>query len=256
MVDRFSAGHIVREEQPVVEREWSLARSANAMGGLISTVGDLLRYGRFHMGDGVAGDGTRLLTRESLALMQSPQVAGGSLSPAIGVTWMLQDVGGIHTIRHNGSTNGQRATLLVAPAHGFALTLLANADHADTLFRAITGWVLDRYLGVAATPPRPLALTTEQLASYTGRYTARMDDLVLSLVEGDLVLRIEPHGGFPRPTTAAPPAPPSMHVALCEGDRLVVRDGLLAGAQGDFLRHPDGRIAWLRFGGRVHAPQA
>jgi hypothetical protein len=46
-----------------------------------------------------------------------------------------------------------------------------------------------------------------------------------------------------------------MRVALCAGERLVVRDGLRQGAQGDFLRHPDGRIAWLRFGGRIHAPQ-
>jgi hypothetical protein len=26
------------------------------------------------------------------------------------------------------------------------------------------------------------------------------------------------------------------------------------GAHGDFLRGPDGRIAWLRLGGRLHRP--
>ncbi|MGE5224966.1 MAG: serine hydrolase domain-containing protein, partial [Omnitrophica WOR_2 bacterium] len=38
--------------EPKVARPWGLARAGNAVGGLVSTVNDLLRYARFHMGEG------------------------------------------------------------------------------------------------------------------------------------------------------------------------------------------------------------
>jgi len=38
-------------------------------------------------------------------------------------------------------------------------------------------------------------------------------------------------------------------------DRVVILDEPMKDARGEFLRNPDNSIAWLRFGGRVHAPQ-
>ncbi len=71
---RCAVGHTVLDaEDPEkaraeVARPWALARNANCVGGLISTVKDQLRYARFHLGDGLAESGERLLTPESMAL--------------------------------------------------------------------------------------------------------------------------------------------------------------------------------------------
>ena len=54
MTHRFAAGHQEAEgdEGTIVEvaRPWQLPRAAHAAGGLTSTVGDLLRWARFHLG--------------------------------------------------------------------------------------------------------------------------------------------------------------------------------------------------------------
>jgi len=75
---RFAVGHEnpfdENQPNPKVARPWPLARAAHPAGGLISTVEDLLRYARFHMGDGTAHDGARVLAAESLALMHAPHV--------------------------------------------------------------------------------------------------------------------------------------------------------------------------------------
>src|SRR5262249_35618917 len=78
MTHRFAVGHIERAGSPTVARPWPLARAANAVGGLASTAIDQLRYARFHLGDGTTLDGVRLLSPESMRLMQSPQGPGGN----------------------------------------------------------------------------------------------------------------------------------------------------------------------------------
>ena len=75
MTRRFSVGHHIEGEDVSVARPWLIGRSANPAGGLVSTARDLLRYARFHMGDGESGDGKRLLTAESMALMRRPHIA-------------------------------------------------------------------------------------------------------------------------------------------------------------------------------------
>jgi len=58
---RFSVGHINRDTGPQVARPLALARNGNPAGGIWSSVADVLRYARFHMGDGRAEDGAVVL---------------------------------------------------------------------------------------------------------------------------------------------------------------------------------------------------
>ena len=66
ITERFAVGHTVKDGTPVVARPWELPRIVNPAGGLLSDVPDLLVYARFHMGDGTAQDGARVLTPESV----------------------------------------------------------------------------------------------------------------------------------------------------------------------------------------------
>ena len=65
------------------------------------------------------------------------------------------------------------------------------------------------------------------------------------------MLVAKPKGGFPKKDSPPMPAPPAMPVAFYEPDRLFVTDGPGRGMEAEFLRAPDGGIAWFRVGGRV-----
>ena len=60
---------------------------------------DLLAYARFHMGDGTAANGERVLKRESLEQMRTPQLRKQSTDDDIGIAWHLRHVGPIRTRR-------------------------------------------------------------------------------------------------------------------------------------------------------------
>ncbi|HEY7350764.1 MAG TPA: serine hydrolase domain-containing protein [Ktedonobacterales bacterium] len=249
---RFAVGHEVRDEKPVVARPWALPRSANAAGGVSSTVKDQLRYARFHLGDGTAPDGTHLLTRESMRLMQSPLAQAGNLADEVGVTWMRKKVGGAQIIRHGGATNGQLSAFSMIPERAFAITILTNADRGGELNDEVVKWAHQHYLGLSDPEPVPLDLPKETLAPYLGRYSAAMDDIELSLVDGALVMKVTEQNPFSEKDATPPPPIPPIRLAFWNEDRVIALDAPLKNDQGEFLRTPDGSIAWLRFGGRIH----
>ena len=110
----MAAAHAMVDGKPVVDTSfWHAARTLNPTGGLISSVRDQLEYARFHLGDGTAPDGTRLLTRKSLVELDG-----------MGVTWMLRpSAEGIRIVQHGGNYLGQHAGFVMVPDRGFALTV-------------------------------------------------------------------------------------------------------------------------------------
>ena len=113
-------------------RRWSRRctspRNVDPAGGLWSTTRDQLRYARFHLGDGTAPDGTRLLAPYTLGLMRTPQVAiPGAPSLAMGMNWFVQDLPGLQLAMHGGDTFGQHTAFMFAPGRGFAFVLLTNS---------------------------------------------------------------------------------------------------------------------------------
>lgn len=251
MVHRFAVGHTVQGDEAKVATPWPLARSAHAAGGVASTVKDQLTYARFHLGDGTAPDGARLLSPGSMQEMQTPRVDAGSQAGMLGVTWWIKDLDGVRVIRHGGTTNGQLSAFVLAPSRGFALTVLTNANRGGELHGNAVEWALREYLGVADSAPQPLALSAEQLAPYAGRYRAALSDIELTVRDGDLVAQMIPRGGFPKKDSPAGPTPPPARVGVCADDRVVALDPPYKGARGEFLRDAEGNITWLRFGGRI-----
>ena len=162
-------------------------------------------------------------------------------------------MGATRTVRHGGATNGQLSAFVLVPAWQFALTVLTNADRGGELNREVVKWALAHYLGLDEPDPTPRDTADAELQPYAGRYTARGSDLELRVENGRLVVQIIPKGGFPRPDSPAGPTPPPVRAALCGDDQFIVLDEPLQGIRGEFLRDPDGGIAWLRAGGRVHA---
>jgi CubicO group peptidase (beta-lactamase class C family) len=253
ITERFAVGHNVKGDTPEVARPWELPRTANAAGGLISDIGDLFTYARFHMGDGTAADGTRVLSPEGIAYMQSPLFDKGH-DGAMGLTWHLNTIGGVRMVRHGGGTVGQQTLLVLAPSRNFALAVLTNSSRGNELHGAVTTWILKRYLDIDEPEPELLDLTADALAPYVGRYHAAMNDLDLTVRDGGLVLKMTPRGGLPR--ADEPEIPPPVRVALAGENLLIGLDEPIKGNRSEFIRDPDGTVGWLRLGSRAHRRMA
>lgn len=243
---RFAVGHNLNEEkETVVARPWAIGRAAHPAGGIVCSVGDLLRYARLWI------DGGDLLKPESVAEMLRPQVPIGGDIDAVGLAWMLRTLDGVKTIGHGGGTKGQVSWLAIAPEQGFALVVLTNHEYGGVVGQRIAEKAYETYLGVGEPALEPIELDP---ADYLGRYESRMGDVELAQTDGGLELRMEPKGGFPTPDTPPEPAPPPAPVAFASADELFVPEGIFKGSRATFLRDDEGRIVWLRVGGRVHSP--
>lgn len=101
MTRRFAVGHNGGEDGTLsIARPWRHARGENPGGGLATSVADLLRFTRFHLGDGRAASGIRVLPTHALQRMQEPtaKLQASSLGDAVGLGWFLREVGGVRTV--------------------------------------------------------------------------------------------------------------------------------------------------------------
>ena len=248
---RVAVGHNAGEGGATVARPWALARAANPVGGLSASVRAMLKYARFHLGDGRAPDGTALLRPQSLAAMQTPAIPAGSGAGAVGLTWMIKALDGIKTVRHSGGTNGQISLFLLVPEKRFALVILTNADRGGELTPAIAAWALRHYCGIAEAEFAPRELAASGLDEYVGTYRGALSDVEISVRDGKLILQSRPRGGFPERDTPPGKTPPPTGLDLGPDDTLIALDAPFTGTRGEFLRGPDGAIAWVRFGSRI-----
>jgi CubicO group peptidase (beta-lactamase class C family) len=252
MTDRFVAGHHVTDDGAQVARPWPLPRCVRPAGGIVCQLEDLLRYARFHLGDGTSSDDTRILETASLAAMQSPQQSIWGDGEAIGLAWFLRDVDGRRTISHGGGTVGQITHLTLVPERAFAVAVLTNADRGGSVTKDVSRWALREYLGLESGDPEALESTEGELAAYTGFYSRPFMEIELGMLAGQLVGQAVYKGSFPTEDVPTPPPPPPVAIALCEPDRLLVTAGPMKGATGEVLRRQDGTIGWLRMSGRIH----
>ncbi|MDQ2742318.1 MAG: beta-lactamase family protein [Chloroflexota bacterium] len=253
MTYRFAVGHDIREDEAKIARPWQLPRAANPAGGIASSVRDQLRYARFQMGDGSVEDGTRILTPETMRLMQTPTVAAAN-DDFCALPWFIRESRGVREVSHGGGTNGQQSAFHLVPERGFAVTVLTNADRGGQLGTEIVNWALEHYLDIRDIEPERLDVGEEKLAEYAGTYTSAMLELELSVRDGTLMLAMRNTGGLPGMEELPPPPPPTT-VAVIGEDKILTLDPPIEDIRGEFLRGPDGRIVWFRAGGRVHKRQ-
>src|SRR5215204_3479823 len=84
IVNRFAAGHSTRDGKTTLQRPFTPSSSITA-GGVGLDITDILAYAHFHLGDGTAANGERILERKSLELMRTVQSPKQSTSDSIGL---------------------------------------------------------------------------------------------------------------------------------------------------------------------------
>ncbi|MBV6395452.1 MAG: D-aminopeptidase [Anaerolineales bacterium] len=248
---RFVVGHHREHGRMLVSRPWAIGRAGNGVGGVISNVNELLKYARFHMGDGKSENGRRVIARKSLKAMRVAQINAGGRGEMC-ITWFRNEIGGVTRFGHGGATHGQQAYFFFVPEKDFALAILTNADEGGIITANAIGWAHELYFGVKTKAPKHIELKKSELGQYVGRYQIGTECFDLKIKNGMLVLQNIPLGGFPTPDTPPGPALPPMRFAFYEKEKLVGLDEPGKGAIADVIRGADGRVEFFRVFGRAH----
>lgn len=248
---RFVAGHYKENKKVKVARPWAIGRAGNGVGGVVSTVRDLLKYARFHMGDGNSESGKRVLLRKGLEAMRVPQVNAGDRGD-MGITWFIRYADGVTAYAHGGATHGQQAYFFYIPDKDFALAILTNSEDGGIITAQTFGWALDIYFGIKLKTPTPVKTPRSELEEYIGRYLIGTECFDLKTKGEHLIYHHIPLGGFPSPDTPPGPAIPLMRFAFYEKDKVIGLDEPYKDALGDFIRNETGKLLYFRVGGRAH----
>jgi len=255
IVNRFAAGHSTRDGTTALQRPFSPSTSVTA-GGVGLCITDLLAYARFHLGDGVAANGERVLKRESLEQMRAAQAHKQGTDDDIGLAWHIRQVGPIRTFGHGGTLGGHVLLLEIVPERNFAIAILTNANSGWRLIQEVEREALKSYLGASyalnqAIAHRGLVETLPAMqplpqqpdpAPYLGTYARPNNSYVVRAEGGTLFVQDRPNSGG-----AGAESP----VAFYGPDRVVVTDGPERGQSIEFVRDDNGRVNWIRVVGRV-----
>jgi hypothetical protein len=231
-----------------VARPWAIGRAGNGVGGVVSTVRDLLKYGRFHMSDGKKG----VLAGKTLRAMRVKQVnAGGRGDMAI--TWFIRYAGDLKVYAHGGATNGQQAYFFYIPEKDFACAILTNSDDGGIITAGLYGLVLKSYFNITLRSPQPIDVPGNALNEFAGRYQIGTECFDLKVKGKHLVYHHIPLGGFPTPDTPPGPAMPPMRFQPYSKDNFIGLDEPYNGALADVIRDNKGKVQYFRVGGRAQA---
>jgi CubicO group peptidase (beta-lactamase class C family) len=231
-------GHVQEDEtghRAVPRDAYEAARRPS--GGLWSTVSDLLRFARHHLG------GSGPLREEILAAMREPQ--SRALGAGYGLGWWVRDAGGRLALDHEGSVAGYQSILLLVPEERFALAVLTNSWRGSGLVRQVV-----EQLGLAAGPPRrlpgvrPRDAAGRELATHdvSGRYALDDAEATVENAPSDELLVEESETD---PVTGTRIAGPRLRAKPLGGGVYGYAGGGLMSHRLDFPRRGIGRIGWL-----------
>lgn len=175
----------------------------------ITTVEDTIAFLRLHLDDGVAPDGTRLLSHESIAAMQTPTSPDPTgQESGFGLGWMYNEHDGTRVFSHGGGSLGGVAHAQISPEDNFAMASFVNSSIGRQLHNDLVELVLPER-------PSPLAPITGEinrdvpLQPFTGRFSRVTDRTEITRKSDHLLVRstevaaelVGIHSGNPGATT-------------------------------------------------------
>lgn len=154
-------------------------------GGMLTTVGDLLRWNEALTGDRVGRPGLA-------ALLATPARLRDGRSTHYGFGLGVAERDGLAEIRHGGATAGYRAYLTRFPRERLSIALLCNRGDAntDSLARRVAEATLALRGGWRGLGPTPRRVSLEVLRRWTGLYRDRESGEVQRVALRDSTLRL------------------------------------------------------------------
>jgi CubicO group peptidase (beta-lactamase class C family) len=172
----MAMGHVYKQDEaprPVPPLS-TLSRSLAPAGTVCATAEDALAFLRAHLDGGVARDGTRLLSADTVAEMQRPHVdvpEPWMTGAHWGLGWIVDEWDGRHVFGHDGNSGAQAAHMRAIPESGVAVVLLTNGGGTRALWRELCDDVVREESGVAPPPmPEPAYDEPVRAEAIVGRY--------------------------------------------------------------------------------------
>ncbi|HEY3687073.1 MAG TPA: serine hydrolase [Streptosporangiaceae bacterium] len=229
LLHRAAVGHIGEAgADPAPAPIWQLPRAVGPAGLVTATAADVLGFARMHLTDGLAPDGTRVLSAKSAAAMRDERTEVPdpyTLGDSWGLGWIRFGWDGRRLVGHDGNTIGQSAFLRVLPSHGLAVVLLTNGGHTRDLFQDLYREIFADLAGVAV--PEPLAPPRDppatDLTPHEGTYERASSRIDVFTDDGTPTIRITATG----PLAALTPEPSqtlTLVPADATGDLYCVRE--------------------------------
>jgi CubicO group peptidase (beta-lactamase class C family) len=139
-------------------------------GGVNASADEMLRYLQFQLGDGTV-DGTRLLSKESLAELHRTQIRVDETSPGSGASsvaaergmpapedlvsdfgyglyWFTEKLGDHQVVQHDGQTVGFSASVSLVPEANVGVVVLTNASFAFGFVETVRIHILEELLAI------------------------------------------------------------------------------------------------------------
>jgi CubicO group peptidase (beta-lactamase class C family) len=144
-----------RAEGKVIQIPHDWSETANAAGGIVSNVHDMIAWAKFLMNDAVTENGERLLDKNlfhELWQLQTPLNVSVNDSydsnfRGYGLGWFVTDVKGGHKqVYHTGGLLGTVTQFTMIPDLDLAIVVLTNQMNGSA-FNTITNTIKDSYLG-------------------------------------------------------------------------------------------------------------
>ena len=144
-----------RAEGKVIQIPHDWSETANAAGGIVSNIHDMMTWAQFLMNDAVTESGERLLSKREfheLWQLQTPLKVRANDSynsnfKGYGLGWFLTDVKGGHKqVYHTGGLLGTVTQFTMIPDLDLAIVVLTNQMNGSA-FNTITNTIKDSYLG-------------------------------------------------------------------------------------------------------------
>lgn len=213
---------------------------------------DVVSFARMLMDDGVASNGTRILSEASARAMREVNVVCPKHMniDAIGLATFLLDWDGDgkhDTFGHDGSTIGQAAWLRYHPASGTVVALLTNGGNGKGLAQEMLSEIFGATTGFK--PPLPPAATpglTFDRHAYEGRYVNIMETIDVTVEDGKLIATTTPS-----PSAAVISGTKRVSIEPVDAELFIgVTPGFTEAATYHFVNHGEER--YLYSGVRAH----
>ncbi len=248
MADRFAVGHggvYDGTSKPKVSFA-PFPRSVYPAGAILSNASDMMKWMQFQF-DGKGKDGSQLLSPKLLDMAHSPLVEG-ELSENNGVTWFVEDIGGVRTVFHAGRSAGQTAKMLFAPDKKFGIVVLTNSDRGIEVYDAVIALALKKYLDIEKTPLVAIAADRSSLEPFEGLWIGDNEDYKLYFDNDQLMAErlFKPLGGVQFYEN-----PPPISMSSAGKDMVIMTDGPYRGTVGELLRDKSGKPAFLSMQHRI-----
>ena len=199
-----SAGHIPdledKGEWKPLDTIYKLPISGAPAGStVLMSAEDLVSFARMHLNHGVADNGKRVLSEESVNEMQKVHVTLPMPMRDIskwGLGWFILESNGGSLIGHDGATIGQNAYLRVHLQSKTVAALIVNGGAANEMALNVLEQVMDPVTGVSMNAaPTAADAQPEDLSIYEGEYDSLAFNHRIYLRDGKLLkkskLRLE-----------------------------------------------------------------